>query len=322
MWVVVWIHHNLVPRLGYTTVLPGSVHCPSLRPCPQERKRVYLQTRLLHSGSRFSSAGYSIDYNHDLTVPTSFKAQGSPIPLAIQHSHATGSDLARLDLSHPVRKACKAAKKHFRSCLRLHRKSLSEKFFSSLDAHTTDPHRFFQAIRRHTLSNSFPPTQRLLYEGKEYTHDNILDGWATYFESLTTPDDSPFTEEHLKIIESYYHSLSLPADEPDLVSEEEVVAIIHSLPSKKAPGPDNVTNEHLKFGGSVLPTILTALFNAVLRSGHIMHPLGMVSLYLFPRVTTKIFQSPLIIEVSPYYLCLAKFSRKCFCIVLQICNLN
>ena len=60
------------------------------------------------------------------------------------------------DIFHPVRKANKEAKQHFRPCLRLHCKSLSENFFSSLDAHTTTPHRFFQTIGRHTSSNSSP----------------------------------------------------------------------------------------------------------------------------------------------------------------------
>ena len=64
----------------------------------------------------------------------------------------------------------------------------------------------------------------------------------------------------------------MPADEPDLVSEEEVRLIIHSLPLKKAAGPDHITNEHLKFGGSVLPAILSSLFNAIVISGHIPAP--------------------------------------------------
>ena len=45
--------------------------------------------------------------------------------------------------SHPFRKAYKDAKKHFRLCLRLHRKSLAENFFTSLDAQMSDPRRFF-----------------------------------------------------------------------------------------------------------------------------------------------------------------------------------
>lgn len=54
---------------------------------------------------------------------------------------------------------------------------------------------------------------------------------------------------------------SLAADDPDL--EGEVELIIHSLPLKKAAGPDQLTNEHLKFGSSVLPVVLAALFNTV-----------------------------------------------------------
>ena len=173
------------------------------------------------------------------------------------------------NIFHPVCKAYKDAKKHFRSCLRLRRKSRAENFFTSLDAQMSYPRRFFQSIRRHTSSNSGSLTQRLIYEGKEYTHDSIPEAWASYFESLATPVATPFSEEQLKILAAYHCSQSLPADEPDLVSEEEVVAIIHSLPLWKAAGPDHITNEHLKFGGSGLPMVLSALFNATFLSGHI-----------------------------------------------------
>ena len=51
-----------------------------------------------------------------------------------------------------------------------------------------------------------------------------------------------------------------------------MAAVIHSLPLKKAAGPDQLTNEHLKFGSSLLPVILSTLFNAILLSGHIPAP--------------------------------------------------
>ena len=120
---------------------------------------------------------------------------------------------------------------------------------------------FFQSIRRHSSSNSGSLTQRLTHEGKEYTHDSIPEAWASYFESLATPFATPFSEEQLKILAAYRRSQSLPADEPDMVSEE-VVAIIHSLPLQKAAGPDHITDEHLKFGGSRLPTVLSALHSS------------------------------------------------------------
>ena len=87
-------------------------------------------------------------------------------------------------------------------------------------------------------------TQRLIHEGKEYTHDSIPEAWASYF---ATPVATPFSEEQLKILAAYHRSQSLPAIEPDLVSQEEVVVYTHSLPLRKAAGPDHITNEHLKF---------------------------------------------------------------------------
>ena len=95
-------------------------------------------------------------------------------------------------------------------------------------------------------------TQRLIHEGKAYTHDSIPEAWASYF---ATPVATPSSEEQLKILAAYHRNQSLPAIEPDLVSQEEVVVFIHSLPLRKAAGPDHITNEHLKFRSSGLPTM-------------------------------------------------------------------
>ena len=195
------------------------------------------------------------------------------------------------DPSNPIRMAYKEGKKHFRSCLRLHRRLSAENFFASLDVQTTDPQRFFRAIRKHT-SHITSHTQRLIHDNKVYDNDNIMDGWASYFESLSTPADVPFTEEQLLILESYYTTQSMPTDEPDLVSEEEVSSIIHSLPLKKAAGPDRITNEHLKFGGSVLPAILSSLFNAILISGHIPAPFKLGLIIPIPKSHNKDLSIP------------------------------
>ena len=95
----------------------------------------------------------------------------------------------------------------------------------------------------------------LVFNGMEFGGDSMLDGWAAYFESLSVPPASPLTVEQLQVEESYSNIQSLPADVPDHVSEEEVAAVIYSLPLKKAVGPDQLTNEHLKFGSSLLLVI-------------------------------------------------------------------
>ena len=85
-----------------------------------------------------------------------------------------------------------------------------------------------------------------------FNNNSILDGWASYFESLSVPDSTPLTEDQNNVLASYLHSCSLPTDDPVLVEEEEVEAIVRSLPLRRAPGPDHITNEQLKFGSSNL----------------------------------------------------------------------
>ena len=167
------------------------------------------------------------------------------------------------NMSHPVRQYYKQAKKHFRSCLRLHRKTLSDNFFASLDHQSTDPQQFFCTLRKFTSSSCQPITQRLVLGDRVFNNDSILDGWASYFESLSVPDSTPLNEDQNNVLASYLHSCSLPTDDPVLVEEDEVEAIVRSLPLRKAPGPDHITNEHLKFGSSKLSSILTVLFNAI-----------------------------------------------------------
>ena len=91
-----------------------------------------------------------------------------------------------------------------------------------------------------------------------FNNSSILDGWASYL------NHSVF-----QIPLNSRPCLLSPFLLPVLVEEEEVEAIVRSIPLRKAPGHDHITNEHLKFGSSKLSSILIALFNAVLVSGHV-----------------------------------------------------
>ena len=89
------------------------------------------------------------------------------------------------DPANPLRKAYKDAKKNFRSKLRLHRRTINDNFFASLDIDCSNPQRFFSKIRRHINPSSADlPTQRITYNNTVYEGDSLLDGWASYFESL------------------------------------------------------------------------------------------------------------------------------------------
>ena len=150
----------------------------------------------------------------------------------------------------PHRQAYKSAKKTFRTHLRLHRKYHHETFLNSLDTNL-DPRKFFQCVWNQTSPrSSLPATNRITVNGISYS-ENITDGWANYFERLSTP---PPTTEHL--LPDLYRALSsIPNTEPDWTTPE-VLNIIRSLPHNKA------TDE-------VIAPILCTLFNVILFSGHI-----------------------------------------------------
>lgn len=78
----------------------------------------------------------------------------------------------------------------------LHRRLSAENFFASFDEQTTHLQGFFCAIRKHTSPTIFH-TQFLIHDNKVY--DNTILDAASYFESLNTPVDIPFTSEQLLI---------------------------------------------------------------------------------------------------------------------------
>ena len=172
--------------------------------------------------------------------------------------------------SHPARSAYKTAKKNFRSCLRLHKKNINDAFFSSLDLNYKDSKYFFQKVKRHMSPKSSTPTiPNLSFNNTLYEGDRILEGWAEYFASLSIPCDTPLNSAQLNVVDKYKIITSLTPGNHDPVAEEEVSAIIKLLPPKKATGPDNLANEHLLYGGAVLPNLLTFIFNSIFQSGHI-----------------------------------------------------
>ena len=175
------------------------------------------------------------------------------------------------DPDNPIFAAHKAAKKAFRQAVRHHRRNTNEIFFASLDTES-DSHRFFRAVRnRVSPPNLHPPTERITFEGSTYSDSAILDGWATYFEKLSTPPEMPYNSDQLKSLETYYDLLcssNNPNANPDPITSEEVALIVESLPLKKAGGPDKLVNEHLIYAGTILPDILAAIFNPIINSGY------------------------------------------------------
>ena len=160
----------------------------------------------------------------------------------------------------------KAAKSLFRTKLRHHRKENRRLFFDSLDTHLSDPKKMFAQIR-HFLGKPQSTTNSLLVDGVSYVDSDIVDAWATYFESLLSPNDDPsFDPEHkCQVLDEFLH-FNANCDSSSFIPFTvcEVQEATCSLPRGKAPGPDGIDSEHLIFGGTALSELLAALFNVLL----------------------------------------------------------
>ena len=173
-------------------------------------------------------------------------------------------------VNHPARVAYKAAKKEFRACLHQHRRDLNTEFYESLDKQCSDPQRLFQSIRNYTNPASATSTpSKLIVNGSLFQGDSILDGWANYFVSLSIPHDTYFTPTQLDLVHEYQSICSTASGCSDVFVLDEVTDAICSLLCRKAAGPDGIENEHLIFGGSMVPVCLTTIFNSILLSGYI-----------------------------------------------------
>jgi hypothetical protein len=75
-------------------------------------------------------------------------------------------------------------------------------------------------------------------------------------------EDTPY---HMTIREQTKQPLYTTDDKE--FTKEEVRQVIESLQPKKAPGPDGITNEIVKLVFKALPTTMTAVYNACLRTG-------------------------------------------------------
>ena len=95
---------------------------------------------------------------------------------------------------------------------------------------------------------------------------DILDMWASHFETLDKPSAEPHYDEDLKeyiegkvkhILKKCLNSLSCIED---ILGFEKVKKVCLNFPCNKAGGIDSTAYEHLKFGGKQLWQVLPDLF--------------------------------------------------------------
>ena len=100
--------------------------------------------------------------------------------------------------------------------------------------------------------------------------DDILGVWKTHFEKLYTPKVSnDYDEEHYKHVNETVTRLDAELGDDGFLgeefSEEEVKKAVGTLHKRKACGYDTISTEHLVYGGPQLISILTCIYNHIVR---------------------------------------------------------
>ena len=108
---------------------------------------------------------------------------------------------------------------------------------------------------------------------KHEVHD-VLKVWREHFLKIGTPkEDKRYDDHHFHMVNEFVlHKMGL--NDLDQFSHhnfdtDEVKKAIRKLNKGKAPGPDLVTSEHLLYGGKMLLSCLTKLFNMMLKLEYI-----------------------------------------------------
>ena len=97
---------------------------------------------------------------------------------------------------------------------------------------------------------------------------DILKIWKEHFSSICTPKNEPsFDQEHFTAVNTRIDELnSMKDDSPFLeynFDEAEVQKAVKKLKINKACGYDHISAEHIKYGGPLLITIITMIFNCI-----------------------------------------------------------
>ena len=171
------------------------------------------------------------------------------------------------DSQHPLSVAMKQAKQQLRKTLR---QAVAEKRHRELEnimqARDSDNKTFYQLIEKQRTKKT-NVTNVLQMDGSMLTTpQEILQGWATHFESLGTPKqnsnyDHSFLQQAIMEVCSSSENASQQYVKP--ASLAEIQNAIKNLNNNKAPDHLGLTAEHLKYGGKNLLLVLQCIINQV-----------------------------------------------------------
>lgn len=173
----------------------------------------------------------------------------------------------------PLWRAKKEAGRRLRRQQRKLQAVQREKEYTNLMQASTDNQTlFFSLIRKQRKTRPITPPE-MEFNGKIVPPNELPQAWAQYFKDLATPKDSErFDEQHRQSIETMYNCIRHYEQRqedyhtPLKVPTSEVRKAISTLKNGKSCDIYGIASEHLKSAHSLLPEVLTAIFNSALQN--------------------------------------------------------
>ena len=170
----------------------------------------------------------------------------------------------------------KAARKAFlKELRRLHKAYENDSVTQVINTAETDRGCFWRLVKKSRGNNANSAYSIKTKQGKVVNDtDEVLNVWRQHFGDLYTPKQKEdFDEDHFEFVTEKVKNWNMGNEVDDFLREEftykEVKDAISKLHKKKACGYDGVSTEHIVYAGEPMITLLTLLFNHIVRLEYI-----------------------------------------------------
>ena len=164
----------------------------------------------------------------------------------------------------------KKAKKELRQVQRAEKAENRHKIYRDImEANSDDKQLFFRLIKKQREGKNRKLSKLFVNDVNIQEDDKIREGWAVYFNNLSTAKSDPNFDQQYKVQvdEDIVNIEKIASQHKESCIELNIEIIgetINKMKNGKSPDGDGIMAEHLKFGGTVLLEYLQKLFNTII----------------------------------------------------------
>ena len=166
---------------------------------------------------------------------------------------------------------CKMAKKRLRQAQRqLEANNRYKLYYEIMDSYSSNQKLFYKLINIQRSGKTKKLAKLIIDDRHLESSDEVRNGWASYFEKLSTSSANPsFCEYQRQLVQYNINNILKLQNVKKLgvqyATLDEISEAIGKMKNGKSPDELNLMSEHLKFGGQIVPVVLKALFDRILQ---------------------------------------------------------